>query len=303
MDTYYVKIKELIERNLIEEEKYRIKVDVHRVETYYNVGKLLIEAQGGESKAKYGNELIKKYSIKLTEKFGKGYDYTNLFRMRQLYLTFGKVGTLSQQLSWSHYYVLLPIEKESKRNYYINETIGHNLSVRELRSYIKSNAYERLVNKDNIKLRYLEENKDEHQDILDMIKNPILVRINNKKKDKITEKALEECLVDNIKETLLELGIGFCFAGRQVPIKIYGKTYRPDLVFFNTKLNCFVIFEIKIKGLKISDIGQLEFYIKYYYRDIKKPIYNDTIGITISKKVDESITKYNPKKNIKNTTY
>ena len=169
MDKHYKNIKQLIENNLIEVKKQEISTNYHTLITYYNVGKELIEAQGGEARAKYGNQLIKEYSIKLTGEYGKGYDYKNLFRMRQLYLSFPKVATVWRQLNWSIIKLILPIKNENKRNYYINSCIEHNFSVRQLRDYIKTNAYERLVNKDNIKLKYID-NENNNLDILDMIK-------------------------------------------------------------------------------------------------------------------------------------
>ena len=131
----------------------------------------------------YKYNLIIDYSNRLTEEFGKGYDISNLKRMRMLYLCFQKGGTPSHQLSWSHYYKLLSIKDESKRNYYINTAIEHSFSVRQLVEYMKSNAYERLVNKENIKLKYINDSNAE-TNILDMIKNPILITI-NKAVDKI----------------------------------------------------------------------------------------------------------------------
>ena len=102
---------------------------------------------------------------------------------------------------------------------------------------------------------------------------------------------------------MLELGIGFAYVGTEVPIKIDNKILRPDLVFFNTELACYVIIELKLKELTIRDIGQIEFYIKYYDSNIKKPFYNPTIGITISKKVNKNIVNYNEKKNIRHSEY
>ena len=124
---YLKNIKELIESDIVLVKKNRIYEENHRLNTYFNIGKLIVECQGGERRAKYGNELIKKWSKELTELYGKGYDYTNLSRMRQLYLTFRKVGPLGQ-ISWSHYRYILPIKEESKRNYYINLCIKQNLT-------------------------------------------------------------------------------------------------------------------------------------------------------------------------------
>lgn len=301
LDKYYKNIRQLIENNLVEIRKQELSSSYHILITYYNVGKELINAQGGEVRAKYGNNLIVNYSKKLTKEFGRGYDVSNLKRMRMLYLCFQKGGTPPHQLSWSHYYKLLSIKDESKRNYYINSAIEHNFSVRQLVEYMKSNAYERLVNKDNIKLKYINDFDDE-TNILDMIKNPILITI-NKSVDKITEKVLKKFMLEQIEKTMLELGVGFAYIGSEVPIKIDGKILRPDLVFFNTELACYVILELKIRELTIKDIGQIEFYVRYYDSYIKKPFYNETIGITISKKVNKNIINYNEKKNIKHSEY
>ena len=205
-------------------------------------------------------------------------------------------------MSWSHFKELLPIKEQSKRNYYINSIVEHNFSVRELRDYIKSNAYERLINKDNIKLKYIDEKKSENLDILDMIKNPILITI-NKSIDRITEKALKQFILEQLEITMRELGVGFALVGSEVPIKLNNKVYRPDLVFFNYELDCFVILELKLNELKKEDISQIEFYINYYDKDIKKSKHNPTIGITISKRIDNNVINYIKKDNIKHTTY
>ena len=93
MDKYYDNIKNLIESNLVETKKNEIKNNYHTLLTYFNVGKNIVEAQGGEVRARYGDNLIKQYSIKLTKEYGKGYDISNLKRMRNLYISFQK-GTL-----------------------------------------------------------------------------------------------------------------------------------------------------------------------------------------------------------------
>ncbi|MCL1876137.1 MAG: PDDEXK nuclease domain-containing protein [Synergistaceae bacterium] len=302
MDKYYKNIQQLITDNLVYIKKQEISVNHHTLLTYHEIGRQLIEAQGGKEKAKYGNQLIKEYSIKLTNEYGKSYDYRSLFRMRQLYLSFPKVATLWRQLSWSIFRELLPIKNESKRNYYLNSVIEHNFSVRQLKEYIKSNAFERLIKKDNIKLKHIDNTNEDESDILDMIKNPILIAI-DKSVDKITEKALKQFILDQIEKTMRELGIGFAYVGSEIPIKIGDKILKPDLVFFNIELNCYVILELKIKELTIKDIGQIEFYVKVYDRDIKKPHHNSTIGITISQRIDKDIINYNDKNNIKHTTY
>ena len=298
MDKYYRDIKNLIENNLVEVRKQELSSNYHTLRTYYEVGKLLNEAIE-QSPTKYG--LLKTYAISLTNEYGKGYDLSNLRRMRDFYNTFSMCGSLSHTLNWTHYRILLPIKCESKRNYYINSCIEHSFSVRQLKEYMKSNAYERLVKKDNIKLKYIDNNQEEIK-ILDMIKKPILITM-NKSVDKITEKALKKFMLEQIEKTMIELGAGFCFAGSEIPIKIDNKILRPDLVFFNTEFDCYVIIELKLKELTIRDIGQLEFYVKYYDNYKKKPYYNPTVGITISKKTNKSIVELNEKDNIKHTIY
>ena len=296
IDKYYKDIKRLIENNIVEIKKQEISVNNHTLMTYFNVGKVIVEAQGGEKRAKYGDNLIKEYSNKLTLEFGKGYSEKNLKRMRLLYIYFKnlKRSTVLTQLSWSHYGYILPIKNESKRNYYINLAIENRLSVRELISEIKNNSYERLIgDKNNIKLKYTNENNSKELTILDMIKDPILIGIGNKKIDKLTEKALKKYILESIEKILLELGVGFSFVGSEKKIKV-GNNYRYiDLVFFNIELNCYVLIELKINKLDIKDIGQLEFYVKYYDTEIKKDFHNTTIGIIICKKNDKSISKYN----------
>lgn len=110
-------------------------------------------------------------------------------------------------------------------------------------------------------------------------------------------------MIHQIEKTMLELGQGFAFVGSEKPIKLNNKIHRPDLIFFNIELNCYVIFELKLKELKKTDIGQIEFYIKFYDSEIKKDFHNSTIGITISKRIDDNLIKYNTKDNIKHTTY
>ena len=294
MDKYYNGIKTLIENNLIEIKKQEISMNNHTLLTYFNVGKLIVEAQGGEKRARYGDSLIKQYSKKLTLEFGKGYNYTNLKNMRQLYLAFQKGRSVCDQLSWSHYRYILPIKNESKRNYYINLAIENRLSVRELIREIKNNSYERLIgDKSHIELKYTNNKSSNNLTILDMIKEPILISIGKTKVDKITEKALKKYILESIEKILLELGVGFSFVGSEKKIKV-GDTYRYiDLVFFNIELNCYVLIELKINKLDIRDIGQLEFYVKYYDTEIKKDFHNTTIGIIICKKNNKNISKYN----------
>ena len=181
---YYDKIKkELIDNELFKKAKDYSK-NKSDLEHYYNVGKLLIEAQGGEARAKYGDGLIREYSKKLTIDLGKGYSTRNLKLMRKYYL-FQKGQTLSALLSWSHYIELLSLHDINEINYYIDITSNQNLSVRELREKIKNEKYQRLD--DNTKNKLI---KKEEVSVIDFVKNPITIR-NSVEKEKVSEKYLK----------------------------------------------------------------------------------------------------------------
>lgn len=299
MDSHLKNIKQLIDNNIVYERKANILRERNRLQTYFNIGKEITIAVG--KKSAYGKKLVREYSAVLTKEYGKGYDFTNLNRMRQLFLTFEKVGTVCQQLSWSHYRYILPIKESGKRNYYINLVIKNTLSVRELREAIKNKSYERLTNEDKDKIEII--NNESNLSIVDMIKDPIIVNCTNKRVDKYSESALRDILLEDMEKTLLELGIGFSYVGKERRIKV-GDSYRfIDLVFFNIELNCYVLFELKINKIDIRDIGQIEFYINYYDDEIKKDYHNKTIGVVIASKNDKEVTKHIKNNNVLVTSY
>lgn len=299
MDKHLNNIKNLIDKNIVFERKQNIQKERNKLLRNYNIGKEIVEAIGERSE--YGKKLLRLYSKALTEEYGKGYDYTNLNRMRQLYLVFENVGSPPQQLTWIHYNILLPIKEEGKRNYYINLAIQNTLSVKELKEEIKKNSYERLTKEDKTNIKIIDDNYT--VSILDMIKDPIILNCVSKKEDNYSEKALREILLEDIEKTLLELGVGFSYVGKEKRIKV-GDNYRfIDLVFFNYELNCFVLLELKINKLDIRDIGQLEFYINYFDDEIRKDFHNDTIGVIICKKNDKEVMKHIKNSNLFVTSY
>ena len=264
-----------------------------------NVGKLLIEAQGGEDKAKYGNALIKEYSEKLTNEIGRGYTFSALSRMRQFYLLSEKIATLSQQLTWSHYCELLVFDNVDEINYYIKQTEIYNLSVRELREKIKSKEYQRLD--DNTKLKLI--NKEETV-VSDFIKNPIVIRNKyNIDKESITEKILQRLILEDIPSFLKELGEGFTFVENEYKIKI-GNTYNYiDILLFNYIYNCFVVIELKVTELKKEHIGQIQIYMNYVDKNIKTINQDKTIGVIICKKDNGYYIEYSSDNRIFSKNY
>ncbi len=293
---YYNEIKKELTNHEIYVKVKDYSKNKHELETYYNVGKLLIEAQGGEKRAKYGDGIIKEYSKRLTEELGKGYTTTSLKRMRKFYLLIQKGAALTH-LSWSHYVELLKFDDINKINYYIKKSIDENLPYRELGKKIKSSEYERLPVETKDKLV-----KNENIEVQDFIKNPIIIH-NKYNYEEVSEKVLKSLILEDISSFLKELGEGFSFIDSEYKIKI-GDTYNYiDLLLFNYKYNCFVVVELKITELKKEHIGQVQVYMNYIDKKVKTFMQNKTIGVIICYKNNEFIIEYSSDNRIVATEY
>lgn len=264
---YYQEIEHLIKKNEIGKRARRIEENYSLVETYWQIGKLIVEAQGGLNRAKYGNELIKKWSIQLTQAYGKGYNDTNLKRFRQFYLYFEKGATVWHLLSWSHIRRILPIKNETKRNYYINLCIKNKLSERELTKEIKSNSYERLLNKPE----KIEIEIPKTYSITTDMKNPIIIPIQNQVNN---EHDLELNILANLDYFFKQLGQGFAYIAHQYKLVKDNHNYFIDILLFNYEFNAFVIIELKLRSLRKEDKAQMEFYMKLVDEQVKKPFHN-----------------------------
>ena len=289
----YNSIKEILSK--AREKAYKA-VNFSMVEAYWNIGKIIVEAQGNDVRAEYGANLIKNLSKNLTQEFGKGFDVTNISRMRQFYLTFQNVDALRQQLSWTHYRLLMKVESEEKRQFYLDECVQNNWSTRQLERQINSFYYERLLSTQN---EFKNEIRKEIQQLEsgiqpeDIIKDPyVLEFLGLKENVKFSESEMESALVKNLQEFLLELGKGFSFVARQKRITADGDHFYIDLVFYNYILKCFVLFDLKIGKLTHQDIGQMDFYVRYFEKEIKNESDNPTIGIILSSERNETIVKY-----------
>ena len=293
---YYNEIK----KELIDNEVYkRIKdysKNKYELERYYNVGKLLVEAQGGEERAKYGDGLIKEYSNKLTVELGKGYTISALKRMRQFYLIIQKGATLSH-LSWSHYVEMLQFSNVNIINYYIKIVVEQNLSVRELRNRIKFKEYERLDS--NVKAGLI---NTESSNVGNKIKHPIIIK-NIYDTKVITEKMLKNAILENIEDFLIELGNGFTFIKSEYKIKLGNRYNYIDILLFNIEFNCYVVVELKVTELKKEHVGKIMLYMSYVDDNVKKINHNKTIGIIICKYNNEYVIRYCYNENIYETTY
>ena len=289
---YYSEIKNELVNNEIYKRVKDYSKNKHDLSTYYNVGKLLSEA--GKS---YGDGIIKEYSKRLTNELGKKYSYTYLTRMRQFYLLGKKVAPLAQQLTWSHYVELISLKNIDEIRYYIDISASQNLSRNELRNRIKSKEYERLDNKTKEKLI----NKEDTL-VSDFIKDPIIVN-NSLNYIEISEKVLKELILNDLENFLNQLVNGFSFIGSEYKIKI-GNTYNYiDILLFNYQFNCFVVVELKVTELRKEHIGQIEIYMNYIDKNIRRIGMSNTIGLIISKYKNEYIIEYSSDSRIKVTTY
>ena len=295
-NNYYNEIK----NKLIDNEVYKKVKDYSKnrndLSTYYEVGKLLYEAGN-----KYGEGIIKKYSERLVIEVGKKYNKRTLFRMRQFYnmIEIQKVSPVATQLTWSHYCELLPLKDINEINYYVKITIEQCLSKRQLRERIRNKEYQRLD--DNTKLKLI--NKEETK-INDFVKNPIVIHNKyNLDKERISEKVLQNLILEDIPSFLEELGTGYSFIKNEYKIKI-GNIYNYiDLLLFNIKYNCYVVVELKVTELKKEHIGQIQIYMNYIDNSLRKITQDKTIGLIICKKDNKYVIEYSSDKRILSREY
>lgn len=295
-NNYYNEIK----NKLIDNEVYKKVKDYSKnrndLSTYYEVGKLLYEAGN-----KYGEGIIKKYSERLVIEVGKKYNKRTLFRMRQFYnmIEIQKVSPVATQLTWSHYCELLPLKDINEINYYVKITIEQCLSKRQLRERIRNKEYQRLD--DNTKLKLINKEKTK---INDFVKNPIVIHNKyNLDKERISEKVLQNLILEDIPSFLEELGTGYSFIKNEYKIKIGNNYNYIDLLLFNIKYNCYVVIELKVTELKKEHIGQIQKYMNYIDKHIKTINQDKTIGLIICKKDNKYVIEYSSDKRILSREY
>ena len=277
---YYNEIKNELINNEINRKVKNYSINKSDLNTYYNVGKLLLDAGN-----QYGEGIIKEYSLKLTEELGLGYSQRNLRNMRQFYKVSQKWQTLSAKLSWSHYCEILWFD-DNKFQYYVKKTELNNLSIRQLRKRIKSNEYERLP--ESTKNKIINQDKS---NVIDFVKNPIIIK-NNSKYDIFSEKVLQKLILEDIENFLDELGNGFTFIKSEYPIKIGDRYNYIDLLLYNIKYKCYVVIELKVTEIKKEHTGQIMTYMNYIDKNLKTIEENATVGIIVCKQNNEYIIKY-----------
>ena len=264
------------------------------VEAYWNIGKMIVEEQDGNKRAEYGTGLLKDLSKQLTDDYGKGFTVANLKNMRQFYLTFQNGYALRSELSWTHFRLIMRVENEKARQFYVDECLKSNWSTRQLERQINSFFYERLLSsrdKEAVSQEVFE--LEPNVTPQDIIRDPyVLEFLGLEQTPNLYEKDIEQGLIDHLQKFLLELGRGFSFVARQKRITFDGEHFFIDLVFYNYILKCFVIIDLKIGKLTHQDLGQMQMYVNYYSRELTNEGDNPPIGIVLCADKSDSVVKY-----------
>ena len=287
---YYNEIKNILIDNAIGRKVREYKSNQKDLESYYNVGKLLVEAQGGEERAKYGDGLIKEYSKRLTTELGKGYSTRNLKYMRNFYLL-AKGQPLAAQfkninMTWSNVCEILNLSNIEEMKYYLNLSNKLCLTKLELRTKIKSKEYEILDSKIKEKLM-----KQEEVSVKDKIPDPIVLE-GLEYKEKLTEKIVQKWIDENPASFCEALGEGYSYIKSQYKIKIGSNYNYIDVLLFNVIDMNYVVVEIKVTELKKEHIGQIETYMNYIDANLKKDFHNKTTGILLVRENNKWLIKY-----------
>ena len=292
VESIYSRVRKILET--ARSSAYRA-VNFAMVQAYWHIGREIVEGeQRGKQRAEYGSALIEELSKRLSVEYGQGFNKTNLWYMKQFYLSFKNLHALRGELTWTHYRLLLKVEKEEVRQFYLSECAQSNWSTRQLERQINSFYYVRLLSSRDKKavkkeIRKLEPSLKPE----DIIKDPyVLEFLNVKENIRFLEKDLESALIGKLQDFLLELGKGFSFVGRQQRIAAGGDNFYIDLVFYNYLLKCFVLIDLKIGKLTHQDIGQMDFYVRYYENEIRTETDNPTIGIILCSEKNETVVKY-----------
>lgn len=266
------------------------------VQSYWEIGRLIVEdEQQGESRAEYGKQQLQQLSQQLTERLGKGFDITNLRKMRTFYQAFPIRDALRLELSWTHYRTLLRIDNPQARDWYLHEAITQSWSARALERQIGTLYYERLLASQD-KALVEQEAQSNTQSLAetakDYLRDPYILDFLNLQDKTYQESELEQAIISNLQQFLLELGKGFAFVERQQRIRFDDDDFYIDLVFYNFKLKCFLLVDLKLGKLKHQDVGQMDTYVRLYDEQRKGSDDNPTIGLVLCSEKSEAVVKY-----------
>jgi predicted nuclease of restriction endonuclease-like (RecB) superfamily len=286
-------------RQLVETARLEVvqAVNSTMVQTYWHIGCLIVEdEQRGEARAAYGKRQLQQLSETLTGEFGRGFDVTNLRTMRRFYQAFPIRDAVRLELSWTHYRVLLRVESEEARRWYQQEAIEQGWSARALERQISKLYYERLLSSHD-RAAVQQEAQERTQELTGhdpkyYLRDPYLLDFLNLPGERYLEADLERGLIDNLQAFLLELGKGFAFVARQQRISTEDQDFYIDLVFYNFKLKCFLLVDLKLGKLTHQDVGQMDSYIRIYDQHRKESNDNPTIGLILCSQKSEAVVKY-----------
>lgn len=270
-------------------------VNTELVKANWEIGRHIIEyEQHGKERAEYGSDLLSNLSKDLKHRYGKGYGRRNILDMRRFYLMYQKWQAVPAKLSWTHFVTLLGVSNDTARKFYEKQSVLENWGYRELERQINSSLFERLaLSKDKKGILQLSEKGHIVTDPTEAIKDPyVLDFLKIPQSHRMTEKALEQKIIDNLQLFLLELGKGFAFIGRQYKISIRNRHFYIDLVFYHRILKCFVLIDLKIKQVEHNDIGQMNLYLNYFRTEENVEDDNEPIGIILSAEKDEVLVEY-----------
>ncbi|HRH49565.1 MAG TPA: PDDEXK nuclease domain-containing protein [Panacibacter sp.] len=270
-------------------------INTELVKANWEIGRHIVEyEQHGQERAEYGSALLTKLSKDLRQRYGKGFGRRNILDMRRFYLAYQKWQTVSAKLSWSHYIALVAVSDDTARKFYEKHTLNENLSVRELERQIDSSLFERLaLSKDKKGVLQLSEKGHIVSHATEAVKDPyVLDFLKIPQSHKMTEKDLEQKIINNLQMFLLELGKGFAFVARQYRVSLRNKHYSIDLVFYHRILKCFVLIDLKIKNVAHGDIGQMNLYLNYFKTEENVEGDNEPIGIILSAEKDEVLVEF-----------
>lgn len=270
-------------------------VNTELVKANWEIGRHIVEyEQHGEERAEYGSNLLATLSKDLRQRYGKGFGRRNILDMRRFYLIYQKWQAVPAKLSWTHLVTLLGISDDTARNFYEKQAVLENWGYRELERQINSSLFERLaLSKDKKGVLQLAEKGHIVTDSTEAIKDPyVLDFLKLPQSHRVTEKALEQKIIDNLQMFLLELGKGFTFVGRQYKISLRNRHFYIDLVFYHRILKCFVLIDLKIKQVEHNDIGQMNLYLNYFKSEENVVDDNEPIGIILSAEKDEVLVEY-----------
>jgi predicted nuclease of restriction endonuclease-like (RecB) superfamily len=290
MTTLYQNISEILK--LARQRSYKA-INIAMIEAYWHIGRQIVEEeQDGKHRAEYGKKLLAYLAERLTTDFGKGFDQSNLRYMRLFYATFPIRDALRHELTWTHYRLLLKVSSEKARDYYITESIENQWSTRDLERNINSFYYQRILSSQNLSL-IRKEGRTQKWQPEDFIKDPYVWEfLNLREQVKLRESVLEQALIDQLQAFLLELGKGFSFVAQQKRITAEEDHFAIDLVFYNYLLKCFVLIDLKVGKLTHKDIGQMDFYVRYWEDNLKLEGDNPTIGLILCTEKNETVAKY-----------